>query len=411
MSTPIMAIDLGTTKVCALIGSVAEDGALKIMGAGVEPVEGMRKGVIINIDKTMHAVRNAIEQAQLMSGITLHEAYVSICGEHIYSMNSRGVVAVSRADNEITDVDVSRVIDAARAVAIPMDKEIIFLTPRDFIVDDQNGIMEPVGMSGVRLESQIHMVIGSASSLQNIYRSMEKLGIMVAGIAVSPVVSSLSVLDDDEKELGVAVVDIGGGTTDISVYLDSTEFYTSCIGLGGKTVTSDLAVGIRTPLDKAEEIKKLYGSCSLKDLRKDEIINVPGVGGLGAREITRSIITSIIEPRMREIFSLVYSQLQRQQVLDRLGAGLVLTGGCALLEGAAELAEDIFNTPVKVSGPLNVKGIVDAVSGPTFVTGTGLLRYAALSNERTGKSNKEKASSDNMKNIFKKVGAWVKQYV
>ena len=316
-----------------------------------------------------------------------------------------------RTDNEITSQDVGRVIEAARAVAIPMDREMLHVIPQEFIVDDQAGIKDPVGMSAVRLEADVHIVTGAVTSAQNIYKSVEKAGLRVADIVLEPLASAYSTLDDDEKELGVAVVDMGGGTTDLAVFIEDSIRHTASIGLGGKNVTSDVAIGIRTPLERAEEIKKSHGTCLKNGLERSEYIVVPGVGGREQREVSRAVLASIIEPRMREIFNLVLRELKRNNLLDMLGAGVVLTGGGALMKGAAELAEQVFDMPVKLGIPKSFGGLVDCAATPIHATGVGLIQYG-IQRQRDGhKDQPSKEGSDKFKEIIRKMSKWVKQYV
>jgi len=408
MANPIVGLDIGTTKIGVIIGEIDPGGALKIVGVGTCPSDGLRKGVVVNIDKTVKSIEHAVAEAELMAGMDVESVYVGIAGDHIKSINSRGVIAVSRHDNEITRQDVDRVIEAARAVAIPLDREMLHIIPQDFVVDDQAGIKDPVGMSGVRLEGDVHIVTGAITSVQNLYKSVEKAGLKVAGVVLEPLASSYAVLEEDERELGCAVLDIGGGTTDLIVFIDDNVRHTASIGLGGRNVTNDLAIGIRTPLDRAEEIKRSHGTCLRSGFEGGEYISVPGVGGRDQREVSRAVIASIIEPRMREIFTLALRELQKNRYLDTLGAGIILTGGCSLLHGAAELAEQVFGMPVKVGVPKGFGGLVDAVASPAHATGVGLVQYG-LARHANGKD--EDLGSDKFRDLFKKMTEWVKQYV
>ncbi|MBF0430379.1 MAG: cell division protein FtsA [Fibrobacteria bacterium] len=411
MNNPVMGLDIGTTKIGVLIGETDENGKLKILGVGTSPSEGLRKGVVVNIDKTVRSIRSAIEDAQLMAGVDVEDVYVGIAGDHIRSLNSRGVIAVYRTDNEITQQDVARVIEAARAVAIPMDREMLHVIPQEFIVDDQAGIKDPVGMSAVRLEADVHIVTGAVTSAQNIYKSVEKAGLKVADIVLEPLASAYSTLEDDEKELGVVLVDMGGGTTDMAVFIDDSIRHTASIGLGGKNVTSDVAIGIRTPLERAEEIKRSHGTCLRTGLEKSEYIVVPGVGGREQREVSRAVLASIIEPRMREIFNLVLAELRKTKLVDTLGAGIVLTGGGSLMHGAAELGEEIFNMPVKLGVPHSFGGLIECASTPIHATGVGLLQYGCMQREQSGSEKPYKEGTDKFREIIRKMSNWVKQYV
>ncbi|MFC1585186.1 cell division protein FtsA [Fibrobacterota bacterium] len=411
MNNPIMGLDIGTTKIGVLIGERDDNDFLKILGVGTSPSEGLRKGVVINIDKTVGSIQRAIKEAQLMAGVNVEEVYVGIAGDHIRSINSRGVIAVYRTDNEITQQDVARVIEAARAVAIPMDREMLHVIPQEFIVDDQAGIRDPVGMSAVRLEADVHIVTGAVTSAQNIYKSVEKAGLKVADIVLEPLASAYSTLEEDEKELGVALIDMGGGTTDLAVFIEDSIRHTSCIGLGGKNVTSDVAIGLRTPLEKAEEIKKTHGTCLRTSLGKSDYIVVPGVGGREQRQVSRASLTSIIEPRMYEIFHMVLRELKKNNLLDMLGAGIVLTGGGAMTQGAAELAEDVFDMPVKIGVPGSFGGLVECASTPVHATGVGLIKYGCMKHLRHGMERPFAESPDKFKGIIRKMSKWVKQYV
>ena len=408
MDHPIVGLDIGTTKIGVIIGEIDPSGGLKIVGVGTSPSDGLRKGVVVNIDKTVKSIERAVGEAELMAGVDVEMVYVGIAGDHIKSINSRGVIAVSRHDNEITRPDVDRVIEAARAVAIPLDREMLHVIPQDFVVDDQPGIKDPVGMSGVRLEGDVHIVTGAITSVQNLYKSVEKANLKVAGIVLEPLASSYAVLEDDERELGCAVLDIGGGTTDLIVFIEGNVRHTASLGLGGRNVTNDLAIGIRTPLERAEEIKRSHGTCLRSGLEGGEYIPVPGVGGRDQREVSRAVLASIIEPRMREIFTLALRELQKNHYLDTLGAGIVLTGGCSSLHGVAELAEQVFGMPVKVGVPKGFGGLVDAVASPAHATGVGLVQYG-VSRHLHGKD--EDLGSDRFRGLFKKMSNWVKTYV
>ncbi len=377
----IVGLDIGTTKIGMVIGEVTEDKQVNIVGVGLAPSDGLRKGVVVNIDKTVKAIEKAREEAELMAGIDIKSVIVGIAGGHIKSINSKGVVAVTNANSEITQEDVDRVIEQAKAVAIPMDREIIHVLPQEFIVDEQTGIKEPVGMSGVRLEVEAHVVTGAITSAENIYKSVEKAGLEVVDLVLEPLASSYAVLSDDEKELGVALIDMGGGTTDIAIFFDDAIRHTAVVSLGGKNVTSDIAIGIRTPMDQAEEIKKRHGIALSSLVRKDEYIEVPGVGGRESREISRSILASIIEPRLEEVFSLVHREIKRSEFAEMLGAGIVLTGGGGLLEGIVDLAEQVFDMPVRIGNPTGFGGLTDSVKSPAWATGVGLVYYGAKHSE------------------------------
>lgn len=402
----IAGLDIGTTKIGVIIGEVTGDDGLNVVGVGVAPSDGLRKGVVVNIDKTVSAIEKAVEEAELMAGIDIDSVFVGIAGGHIKSINSKGVVAITNAANEITQEDVERVIEQAKAVAIPMDREILHVIPQEFIVDEQTGIKEPIGMSGVRLEVEAHVVTGAITSAANIYKSVEKAGLHVLDLVLEPLASSYAVLSKDERELGVALVDMGGGTTDIALFFDEAIRHTAVISLGGKNVTSDIAIGIRTPIEQAEEIKKRHGIALSSLVRKDEHIEVPGVGGRESREISRAVLASIVEPRLEEIFSLVHREIKRSEFAEMLGAGIVLTGGGALLEGITDLAEQVFDMPVRVGAPVGFGGLADSVKSPIWSTAVGLIQYGQrhfveLPAASTKRGDLFKGLTDKFKQIFK----------
>lgn len=375
MANTIVGLDLGTTKIACIIAEVERD-QIKIMGVGTCPSEeGLRRGVVVNLEKTARAIQKAVAEAELMAGVKINSVYAGIAGDHIRSLNSQGVIAVSRGGNEISQSDVDRVIDAAQAVAIPMDREILHVIPQGFIVDDQKGIKDPIGMAGVRLEVKVHIVTGAVASAENIYKSIKRAGLKVDSLVLQPLASSHAVLTPDEKALGVALLDIGGGTTDIAMFFEDSIRHTAVIGLGGNNLTSDIAIGLRTPTDQAEEIKKKHGCATLSQVKDDEMIGVFGVAGREEREVSRQVLAQIIEPRMEEIFSLANREIKRSDYGEMLGAGVVLTGGAARLPGAAILAEQVFNQPVRVGEPRGVGGVVDLIKDPKFATGVGLVLY------------------------------------
>jgi cell division protein FtsA len=369
-------LDIGTTKIAAVVARIDEYGTLNIAGVGTSASQGLRRGVVINIEKTVQSIKKAIEQAQLMSGCHIENIHAGIAGDHIRSINSKGVIAVSGRDRIINQNDVDRVIDAAKAIALPMDREVIHILPQEFIVDEQDGIKNPIGMAGTRLECEVHIVTAAASSVQNIVNCVQQAGYNVDEIVLEPYASSLAVLDKDELDLGVAVMDIGGGTTDIAVFLDGGIRYTSVLGIGGEHVTSDLSHGLRTPMDQAEDIKRKHGCAMQNLLGEDELVIVPGIAGRAQREIARSVLCAIIEPRMEEMFSLSLRELEKSDVYDSLGAGVVLTGGASLLPGSVELAERVLGLPAKVGYPIVAGGLVETVKSPIYATSVGLIKYA-----------------------------------
>ena len=377
-------LDIGTTKIAAVVARLDEYNTLNIAGVGTSPSHGLRRGVVINIEKTVQSIKKALEQAQLMSGCNIENVYAGIAGDHIRSINSKGVIAVSGKDKIINHNDINRVVDAAKAIALPMDREIIHILPQEFIVDDQDGIKDPIGMAGTRLECEAHIVTASAAAVQNIINCVKQAGYSGEEIVLEPYASSMAVLNHDELDLGVGIMDIGGGTTDIAVFLDGSIRFTSVLGLGGEHVTNDLSHGLRTPMDQAEEIKKKHG-CALQNLvSEDEHVNVSGIHGRAPREIARSVLSAIIEPRMEEIFTLALNELEKSNVYDSLAAGVVLTGGASLLPGTAELAERVLGLPAKIGTPIVSGGLVETVRSPIYSTSVGLIQYAINKKPDTG---------------------------
>ena len=373
----VVGLDIGTTKICAIIAEVNGTRAVDIIGIGTSPSKGLRKGVVVNIDVTVESIRRAIAEAELMAGVKTGAAFVGIAGGHIKGINSRGVIAISSKDHEVTPADVERVIDAAKAVALPVDREVIHVLPQEFMIDDQGGIREPLGMSGIRLEAEVHIVTGAVTSAQNIIKCANRAGLEVQDIVLQQLASSEATLSQDEKDLGVVLVDVGGGTSDIAVFVDGSIYHTAVLSLGGDHVTNDIAIGLRTPAHEAEAIKKKYG-CALASLaKKDETVEVPSVGGRRPRVLSRQTLCEIIQPRMEEIFGLVDREVQRAGLQGRVAAGAVVTGGCSILDGVPELAEQIFDLPVRRGLPTGVGGLTDVVASPIFATGVGLVLYGA----------------------------------
>ncbi len=370
----IVGLDIGTTKICAIVGNLTEDG-IDIVGIGTSPSKGLRKGVVINIESTVAAIKKAIEEAELMAGCEIKSVYAGIAGGHIKGFNSQGVIAIK--NREVSPEDVKRVIEAAKAIAIPMDREVIHILPQEFIIDDQDGIREPLGMSGVRLEAKVHIVTGAVASAQNIVKSCNRAGLEVADIVLEQLSSSEAVLSADEKELGVALVDIGGGTTDIAIFVDGAIKHTSVLSLGGNHLTNDIAVGLRTPMAEAERIKQKYGCCLSSLVGKDETIEVPSVGGRKPRVLSRQLLCEILEPRVEEIFTLVNREIVKSGLEDMIASGVVITGGSTILEGMPELAEQIFNLPVRRGLPQRIGGLIDVVNSPVYATGVGLVVYGS----------------------------------
>jgi cell division protein FtsA len=370
----IVGLDIGTTKIAAIVGEVTEDG-VDIIGIGTAASKGLRKGVVVNIDATVNAIQKAIVEAENMAGCEISTVYAAISGGHIRGLNSHGVVAVK--DKEIREQDIARVIEAAKAMAIPMDREVLHVLPQQYIIDDQDGIRDPLGMSGVRLEAKVHIVTTAVTSAQNVVKCANRCGLQVADIVLEPLASAEAVIEDDERELGVALIDIGGGTADIALFVDGAIVHTAVLPLGGGHVTNDIAVGLRTPLDAAEKIKKKYG-CALPSLiQDDETMEVPSVGGREPRILARALLVKIVEPRMEEIFEHIRNEIQRSGYFESLAAGVVLTGGATMMDGVCELAEDVLGIPARRGLPSGIGGLTDVVRSPAYSAGVGLIRYGA----------------------------------
>jgi cell division protein FtsA len=376
---PIVGLDIGTTKVCAIVAERSENG-VDIVGIGTHPAKGLRKGVVVDIESTVESIKRAVEEAELMADCEITSVYAGIAGGHIRGFNSHGVVAVK--DREVRESDVRRVIDAAKAVAIPMDREVIHVIPQQYVIDDQDGIREPLGMSGVRLEAKIHIVTAAVTSAQNIVKCANKAGLNVIDIVLEPLASAQAVLAADEKDLGVCMIDIGGGTTDIAVFQEGSIKTTAVLGLGGYHLTNDIAVGLRTPFDEAERIKKRFGVASSRYLPSDDVLTVPSVGGRRPREVSRKILCEIIEPRVEEMLSLARQEVQRSGLSNRIPSGVVLTGGASALDGLPELAEEIFEAPVRRGLPSEIGGLQDVVRSPMYATGVGLVLFGVSQQRR-----------------------------
>lgn len=400
----VVGLDIGTTKICTVVAEVA-DGQINIIGLGTHPSKGLRKGVVINIDSTVASIKKAVEEAELMAGVHLTSVYAGIAGGHIKGINSHGVIAVK--NKEIAPSDVKRVIDAASAVAIPMDREVIHIIPQEFIVDDQDGIRDPVGMSGVRLEGRVHIVTGAITSAQNIIKCANRAGLDVDDIVLEQLGSSEAVLTPEEKELGVAIIDVGGGTTDLVIFSNGSIKHTAVFSLAGSHITNDISLGLRTPLEEAEKIKIRYG-CALTSLvRKDETIEVPSVGGRKPRALSRYTLAEIIEPRVEEILSLVHHEIVRTGYGNLLASGIILTGGSALLEGIVDLAEQIFNVPVRRGIPTGISGLVDLVNSPMYATGVGLVLYGS---RNMAQSRFKKGEGRIFSKVTHRMKEWIEEF-
>ncbi|MBT1072092.1 cell division protein FtsA [Pelotalea chapellei] len=403
----IVGLDIGTTKICAIVGNVTEDG-LDIVGIGTSPSSGLRKGVVINIESTVGAIRKAVEEAELMAGCEIKSVYAGIAGGHIKGTNSQGVIAIK--NREVSQEDVRRVIDAAKAIAIPMDREVIHILPQEFIIDEQDGIREPLGMSGVRLEAKVHIVTGAVASAQNIVKSCNRSGLDVADIVLEQLASSEAVLSADEKELGVCLVDIGGGTTDVAIFSEGAIKYTSVIALGGNQLTNDIAVGLRTPFAEAEKIKQKYGCCLATLVGKEDKIEVPSVGGRKPRELSRNVLCEILGPRVEEIFALVNREIIKSGLEDTIASGVVITGGSSILEGMPELAEQIFNLPVRRGVPHRIGGLIDVVNSPVYATGVGLVVYGSKNAGGRPAGSEPQPIGDGFGAVFKRMKSWFREF-
>lgn len=398
----IVGLDLGTTKVCAIVGEVKETGQVDIIGIGISPSHGLKKGVVVNIDSTVESIKKAVQEAELMAGVEINAVYVGISGSHIKGINSRGVVAIK--NREVGATDVARVIDAARAVNIPMDQQILHVLPQEFIIDDQDGIKEPHGMFGVRLEAKVHIITGAVTSIQNIVKSCSRAGLSVNDLVLQPLASSRAVLTTEEQDLGVAVVDIGGGTTDLALFLEGSLWHTEVLPIGGNHLTNDIAIGLRTPASEAEKIK-IKSGCALSSLVKhEETLDVPSVGGRPPRQLSRQILSEIIEPRVEELFGMVQQKLKKTGFEDMFASGIVLTGGTALMEGIQEAAERYLGLPIRRGAPRNIGGLMDVVNSPIYATGVGLVLYGAENQDEAPR----KFSRGGMMNKFWK---WLGEYI
>ncbi len=399
-SEVIVGLDIGTTKICAVVGGVTRDG-IEIVGIGTHPSVGLRKGVVVNIESTVVSIQRAVEEAELMAGCEVRSVYAGIAGGHIKGFNSHGIVAVK--GNEVSEKDIERVIDAARALAIPMDREVIHVLPQEFIVDEQDGIQDPLGMAGVRLEAKVHIVTGAVTSAQNIIKCANRAGLDVCDIVLQSLASSEAVLSEEEKALGAALIDFGGGTTDLAIFRGNSIEHTSVLALGGNNLTHDISVGLRTPVAEAEKIKIRYGSCLTSGIGRDETIEVAGVGGRKPRTLSRQILGEILEPRVEEIFNLIHREVFKAEMEDSITSGVVVTGGACLLEGVVDIAEAVFNFPTRIGRPTGISGLVDVVNNPMYATAVGLVLYGA-------KFHPKKKFRIRDDNIFDRVTARMKKW-
>lgn len=397
----VVGLDIGTSKIVALVAEVDGDGNIELIGMGTHPSQGLKKGVVINIDSTVHAIGKAVQEAEQMANVQIRSVFAGIAGSHIKSLNSHGIVAIK--NNEVEQDDVDRVVDAAKAVAIPADQRILHVLPQEFIIDSQDGILQPVGMSGVRLEAKVHLVSGSISASQNIAKCIQRCNLEVEDIILEQLASSHSVLTDDEKDLGVLLVDMGGGTTDIAIFTEGAIRHTAVIPIAGDQVTNDIAVAFRTPTQFAEEIKVKY-ACALRQLASpDDMIEVPGVGDRNARRLARQTLAEVVEPRYEELLGLVQGELRRSGFEEICAAGVVLTGGTSKMEGVVELAEEIFHMPVRLGVPQHVNGLSEVARNPIHATGVGLLLYGQ---QRRQNPRSEPVDTRSQKGLFKRMAEW-----
>ncbi len=397
----IVGLDIGTSKIVAIVAEVLPEGRMEIIGMGNHPSRGLKKGVVVNIESTVHAIQRALEEAELMADCKIRDVFTGIAGSHIKGFNSHGMVAIK--DKEVTQSDVDRVIETARAVNIPMDQQILHILTQEFIIDGQEDVREPMGMNGVRLEVKVHIVTGAVSAAQNIVKCVRRCGLEVNDLILQPLASALAVLSEDEKDLGVCLVDIGGGTTDIAVFTDGAIRHTAVIPIAGDQITGDIAMALRTPTKDAEDIKRAYG-CALRQLAdSQEMVEVPSVGERGTRQLSRQTLAEVIEPRVEELYSLVQAELRRSGFEDLLSSGIVITGGSAGMQGMVELGEEVFHMPVRLGVPTYEGGLAEVVRNPRFATGVGLL-LAGL--DQYQRHHMVKMQSTSFQNIFEKMKSW-----
>lgn len=412
----VVGLDMGTTKICAIVGAVDEHDHIHILGVGKAKSEGLNRGVIINIDKTVHAIQSAIEQAELASGIEVNSVNVGIAGDHIRSMRSKGVVTINNRDNEITMNDVERLLQDCQQIMLPTDQQILHVIPQEFVVDGQDGIVDPVGMSGMRMEAEVHIITGLVSAAKNIYRCVERAGYEVADIILEPLASSYAVLDDEEKEAGVVLVDIGGGTTDVAIFQDNTIRHTAVIAIAGKKVTDDIRMGLSVLDDQAEMLKRNHGEAYINMIEDEQAITVPGIAGRPPKEITKSILGKIIQARMEEILEIVAIETKRSGYADSLSAGVVLTGGGSLIGNVCSLANEVMGMDAKIGKPLGLSGgMTDEVNNPIYATGVGLVIHAIRNDDGSDSgvmipsSSKGTSMEKVMNNIADRMKNWFKE--
>ncbi|MEK7286490.1 MAG: cell division protein FtsA [Nitrospirota bacterium] len=402
----LVGLDIGTTKICVIVGEVVGDKRIDIIGIGTHPSKGLKKGMVINIDSTVESVKRAVEEAENMAGVEINSVYTGIAGGHIQGLNGKGVIAVK--EGEISRSDIERVLDAAKVVSIPSDREILHVIPQEFIVDGQDGIRDPLGMSGTRLEACVHIITGAVTSAQNIVKCVQRAGLETMEVVLQPLASSEAVLSAEERDLGVLVVDIGGGTTDMAIFVEGAVRHTAVLPIGGNHLTNDIAIGLRTPIQEAEKLKIRHG-CALTELVKEnETVEVSGVGGRPARIMSRQLLSEIIEPRAEEIFTLVAAEIEKAGFEDKVPSGVVLTGGSSLTPGMAELCEQVLNLPTRIGAPSDMGGLIDIVRSPIYSTGVGLLLYAYKNQEK--KMAVSHKSGGLLSRIKEKMKEWAKDF-
>lgn len=406
----VVGLDIGTSKVAAIIGEAGEGDQMEVIGVGLASSKGLRKGVVVNLEATTSSIEKAVADAEMMAGVEVGSVFAGVAGGHIRGINHHGVVIVPNRKNRfITQADINRVVNQAKAIEMPIEREILEALPREFIVDDQRGIRDPVGMSGTRLEALIHIVTGAVTSVQNIVKAINSAGLAVEDIVLQPLASSEAVLEQEEKDLGVVLVDMGAGTTDVVIYVKGAIWHTGVVPLGGEQVTNDIAIGLRTPLPNAEEVKRNSGCALIESVNGNEALEIPSVGGRQPRIITRRALAEIIEPRMEEMLELVYREIQTSGYGDMAPAGVVMTGGASLLEAASELAERTFDMPVRVGYPREIRGLADKVKDPIYATGVGLILHGAKE-RRSGNGTRRFIKANHFNRILKRMKDWLSTY-
>jgi len=402
----IVGLDVGTTKICVIVGEVSEDHRIDIIGVGTHPSHGLKKGMVVNIESTVESIHKAVDEAELMAGVQIEAVYTGIAGGHIRGFNSRGVIAVKT--HEVTRADIARAIETAKAVQIPDDREILHVIPQEFIVDAQDGIKDPLGMSGVRLEADVHIITGAVTAAQNIEKSIHRAGLRRVDMVLQPLASSEAVLTLEEKEMGVAMVDIGGGTTDLAIFVDGNVRHSAVIAIGGHHFTNDIAIGLRTPPAEAEKIKIKYGCADIEKVRETEMLEVPGIGGRPSRTLSRQVLCEIIQPRAEEVFALVSQEIEKMGYQEKITSGAVITGGMASMPGMMEVAERMIACPSRIGRPTGVGGLIDVVYNPMYATGVGLLLYAVRNRDKT--EVRQAGTGQVFARIRHRMREWVKEF-